>query len=82
MSSYTHALKIRLIRLLGCPEDHSPLQLRQNVLVCGDGHTFEFEQGIPILTKTPRHESIPGNMGPCEYQHDKVRLTRLWMTGS
>jgi SAM-dependent methyltransferase len=74
MSSYTHALKIRPIRLLGCPEDHSPFQLRHNVLVCGDGHTFGFEQGIPILTKTPRHESIPGNMGPCEYQHDRSSI--------
>jgi len=70
MSSHTPAPEIGAIQLLGCPEDHSPLQLHQDILVCQDGHTFEFEQGIPILTKTPRHELIPGNMGPCEYQRD------------
>ena len=58
------------MQLLGCPEDHSALRLHQNVLVCRDGHTFQFEQGIPIFAKTPRHELIPGNMGPCEYQQD------------
>jgi SAM-dependent methyltransferase len=70
MSSHTHASEIRLMQLLGCPQDHSPLQLHQNVLVCRDGHTFQFEQGIPIFAKTPRHELIPGNMGPCEYQRN------------
>ena len=58
------------MQLLGCPEDHSALQLRQNVLVCRDGHTFQFEQGIPIFAKVPRHELTPGNMGPCEYQRN------------
>jgi SAM-dependent methyltransferase len=71
MSSQTSSPEIRPIRLLGCPQDHSPLQLREDVLVCRDGHTFKFEQGIPIFTKTPRRELIPGNMGPCEYQGDR-----------
>jgi uncharacterized protein YbaR (Trm112 family) len=70
MSSHTHASEIRLMQLLGCPEDHSALRLHENVLVCRDGHTFQFEQGIPIFAKTPRREVIPGNMGPCEYQRN------------
>jgi SAM-dependent methyltransferase len=70
MRSHTHVSEIQPMQLLGCPQDHSPLRLHQNVLVCRDGHTFQFEQGIPIFAKTPRHELIPGNMGPCEYQQD------------
>ncbi|HTP69571.1 MAG TPA: methyltransferase domain-containing protein [Dongiaceae bacterium] len=60
----------RLAHILGCPQDHSPLQLRGDALVCRDNHRFEFEQGIPIFAQSPRRELIPGNMGPCEYSGD------------
>jgi SAM-dependent methyltransferase len=68
MDSRSSSLEISVIQILGCPQDHSPLQHRGDILVCRDGHQFQFEQGIPVFTKTPRRELTPGNMAPCEHR--------------
>jgi hypothetical protein len=68
MDSRSSSVEIRLIEVLGCPRDHSTLQRCGDILVCLDGHQFEFEQGIPMFTNNPRREPTPGNMAPCEHR--------------
>ena len=37
------------VELLACPRDRSPLELRNDTLVCRDGHEFPTVDGAPVL---------------------------------
>jgi 2-polyprenyl-3-methyl-5-hydroxy-6-metoxy-1,4-benzoquinol methylase len=68
MISEPSSFNLRLLKLLGCPWDHSPLEYRQGSLICAQNHEFQVEQEVAILTKNPRREPIPQNMEPCSSQ--------------
>ncbi len=37
------------VELLACPRDRSPLELRDDILVCGEGHEYPTVDGAPVL---------------------------------
>jgi SAM-dependent methyltransferase len=51
--------------ILSCPFDRSDLRQVDGRLDCGQGHSFEIEQSVPVLAIMPRREPKPRNMGPC-----------------
>ena len=59
MTGQSSSLDNRLLQLLACPWDHSPLEYRQGTLTCTQNHQFHVEQGISVLTKNPRRELVP-----------------------
>jgi SAM-dependent methyltransferase/uncharacterized protein YbaR (Trm112 family) len=68
MTGRNSAPSLRLLQLLACPLDNSPLEYRESLLTCPQGHQFHVEEEIPILAERPRREPVPGNMGPCVFQ--------------
>jgi 2-polyprenyl-3-methyl-5-hydroxy-6-metoxy-1,4-benzoquinol methylase len=72
MTGQSCSLDNRLLQLLACPWDHSPLEYRQGKLICAHNHQFQVEEGIPVLNKNPRRELVPGNMRPCQYQSENT----------
>src|SRR5579859_5667415 len=54
-----------LLRVLCCPQDYGSLQNAGGFLVCGNGHRYGLEQGVPVFTENPRREPKPLNMEPC-----------------
>ncbi|HYL98553.1 MAG TPA: class I SAM-dependent methyltransferase [Blastocatellia bacterium] len=54
-----------MTKILACPLDHSDLLQINGRFDCAQGHSFEIEQGIPVLARTPRREPKPRNMRPC-----------------
>jgi len=64
------SLNNALLRILGCPHDHTKLGVADGALVCEHQHQFPFEDGIPIFAESPRRERVPLNMGPCPHPGD------------
>lgn len=57
-------LSEQLTTVLACPLDRSNLRVREETLVCEQGHIFLVEEGVPIFTDNVRRESVPRNMEP------------------
>jgi ubiquinone/menaquinone biosynthesis C-methylase UbiE/uncharacterized protein YbaR (Trm112 family) len=57
-----------MISVLACPADHTDLRAHNGGLICGQGHSFAVENGIPVLTDAVRREPVPHNMEPCRQQ--------------
>jgi SAM-dependent methyltransferase len=56
---------IKTVFSFACPLHHSELQQKEGRLVCGQGHSFPIEAGVPIFAAHPRRELQPRNMPPC-----------------
>lgn len=55
-----------VLPILACPLDRSALVAAGgDALVCGEGHRFPLEQGVPVFAEHPRREAAPLNMPPC-----------------
>jgi len=56
-------IREQLTAILACPLDRGSLRAQGETLICGQGHAFPVEGGIPIFTDAVRREAVPKNMG-------------------
>jgi 2-polyprenyl-3-methyl-5-hydroxy-6-metoxy-1,4-benzoquinol methylase len=54
----------QLTGILACPVDRSNLEVREEKLICEQGHIFPVEEGVPIFAEAVRREAVPRNMEP------------------
>jgi SAM-dependent methyltransferase len=48
------------LELLACPRDRTPLEVRGEALVCGEGHEYPYPDGIPVLVVEDIEPTQPG----------------------
>jgi SAM-dependent methyltransferase len=61
--------------LLACPRDRSALEVRDDVLVCPQGHEYPYPDGIPVLVIEDIEPTQPGYWAYAE-QIEAVRAAR------
>lgn len=63
------------LELLACPRDRTQLEVRGEVLVCGEGHEYPYPDGIPVLVVEDIEPTQPGYWSQPE-QIEAVRAAR------